>query len=83
MPTLRVNIAPDVLIWACSRSKREHDEIVKKFPLYDEWLDRTKQPTLRQLEEFSKFTRTSTGFLLLSAPPFKPHSFKGAVFCFF
>jgi len=64
-----VQVRPELLRWACARSRREADELNAKFPHLDAWLRERRQPTLKQLEAFAKFTHTPIGYLFLRAPP--------------
>lgn len=64
-----VLVKPDIIRWALERSGRAEADLVKKFPNLPAWIDSRKQPTLRQLEDFAKYTRTPFGFLLLDTPP--------------
>jgi Zn-dependent peptidase ImmA (M78 family) len=64
----RVNVSSAVLRWARSRSGRTPSDL-KRFPI-EEWeAGTTAQPTIRQLEEYAKATRTPIGFLFLEEPP--------------
>ena len=42
---------------------------LERFPKLQQWLAGTRQPTLRQLEQFAAATRTPFGFLFLQQPP--------------
>ena len=64
-----VPIAAPVLTWAQHRSGRGDDEIRKKFPDWDKWLNGEKKPSFAQLEKVAKFTRVPIGYLFLSVPP--------------
>ncbi|MCW2983176.1 MAG: hypothetical protein JWR63_746, partial [Conexibacter sp.] len=67
---MRVDIAPEVLVWASARSGLAHDEIVRLFPRFDDWVGQHGDaPTLRQVESFAQRTHTPVGMLLLPAPP--------------
>ncbi len=63
----RVDISPQVLRWARLRSGRSISDL-KRFPVVD-WEAHTVLPTMRQLEDYAKATRTPVGFLFLSQPP--------------
>lgn len=63
----RVEVSADVLRWARERSGRDLSDL-KKFPV-EAWEAETAQPTMRQLEEYAKATRTPIGLLFLSQPP--------------
>jgi len=66
---VRVPVKPELLRWACERSKRDRTYLEKKFPKLPAWESGTAQPTLKQLEDFAKATYTPFGYLFLDAPP--------------
>jgi Zn-dependent peptidase ImmA (M78 family) len=63
----RVDVSPLVLRWARLRSGRSVSDL-KRFPVMD-WEAHALSPTMRQLEDYAKATRTPVGFLFLSQPP--------------
>lgn len=65
---VRVEIEPDILLWALKRSGKE-DLVVSKFDKFDSWVSGSVQPTFKQLEKFAEFTSTPLGFLFLKTPP--------------
>lgn len=67
--TVRVEVAPRMFDWAMERSGRSQDELVRKFPKLPQWQQGEPSPTMRQLEDFARATRTPLGYLLLSDPP--------------
>jgi Zn-dependent peptidase ImmA (M78 family) len=69
---VRVPVQPELLDWAQRRSGVAPDELAEKFPKLAEWHTGTRQPTLNQLEQFSRATHTPVGMLLLSEPPEVP-----------
>lgn len=68
-PMTVVQVRPELLRWACQRSRRAAGELNAKFPYLEAWLRDDRQPTLKQLEAFAKFTHTPIGYLFLRAPP--------------
>jgi Zn-dependent peptidase ImmA (M78 family) len=66
---VRVEVASPMLNWAMERSGRAPDELVSQFPKLPEWQEGGRAPTIKQLEEFARATRTPLGYLLLSEPP--------------
>ena len=65
----QVAVRPALLRWAVDRSRVPQAKIAKRFPQLDRWLRGRERPTLRQLEDFAKATRTPVGFLFLGEPP--------------
>ncbi|MCY3629448.1 MAG: ImmA/IrrE family metallo-endopeptidase [Bacteroidetes bacterium] len=66
--TPRVKVKPELLRWACQRSQVDPKKLRKRFPKYDGWESGSLKPTLRQLEDFAKFTHVPVGTLFLSKP---------------
>lgn len=64
-----LNIKPDILNWAISRSGYEHGEFIEKFPRAKSWLDQEKTPTIPQLRDFAKKANVPFGYLFLQTPP--------------
>ena len=69
MPTARVDINPDVLMWAVDYSQKGIEAFESKFKQFHKWLNKSEQPTVRQLEDVARFSYVPFGYLLL---PFKP-----------
>jgi len=66
---LRVEVKPELLRWAVERSRVDELDLAVRFPQLEAWQRQERQPTLKQLETFSKATHTPLGFLLLPEPP--------------
>jgi len=66
---VRVDVNPEVLVWACERSGLELDDLTRRFPKLSEWEQGDRSPTLKQLERFAHVTHTPVGFLFLQEPP--------------
>ncbi|MCM1179264.1 MAG: ImmA/IrrE family metallo-endopeptidase [Clostridium sp.] len=68
MPAVKVNVCPEIINWALSQVSPEKlgdalmDNITK-------WLDGTKMPTFRQIEDFSKKANIPLGYFFLQTPP--------------
>jgi Zn-dependent peptidase ImmA (M78 family) len=67
-----VPVNPEVLTWALDRSGINRDVIQRAVPRLPLWLDRSAEPTRRQLETFAKKTLTPLGYLFLPKPPEEP-----------
>ncbi len=66
---MRVQIKPDLLRWACERSRIDEVALRGRFRHLDEWERGEKEPTFKQLEAFAKATHVAFGDLFLEAPP--------------
>lgn len=66
--TLRVEVKPELLRWACARARLDIDALLPRFPKLPQWLSGDAQPTFKQLERFAKATHTPIGYLFLPAP---------------
>jgi Zn-dependent peptidase ImmA (M78 family) len=64
-----VNIKPQILHWAMSRANKSVEDLVKALPKLPDWLENKSQPTVKQLETFSKKVYLPFGYLFLSEPP--------------
>lgn len=64
-----VSILPELLSWACERAGLDELVLSHRFPHFPAWERGEKQPTLKQLEAFSKATRTPIGYFFLLEPP--------------
>jgi Zn-dependent peptidase ImmA (M78 family) len=65
----RVEIKPELLRWARERAGLSVETLIGRFPKLPNWERGEARPTLRQLEDYAKATRTPVGFLFLQAPP--------------
>ncbi len=65
----RVGIEPALLQWACERSGRGAEDLLRRFPKLESWKRGEIQPTLKQLESFANAVRTPIGYLFLEEPP--------------
>lgn len=55
--------------WAIERSDHTIEELRRKFPRIQDWINGKHHPTLRQLEKFARTTLTPLGFFFLAEPP--------------
>ena len=67
MPTFAVK--PEILRWAVQRSGLPVRDLQEKYPKLNDWLQGTRQPTFRQLEQFARTTMTPFGTMFLDTPP--------------
>ena len=65
----RIAVNPGVLRWARERAGLDLADLQDKFPKLADWEAEATQPTMRQLENFSKAVRVPFGFLFLQEPP--------------
>ena len=61
-----------VLRWAAQRARKTDEELCQRFTKWPQWLNGEAQPTLRQLEDFARFTHTGIGYFFLPEPPRQP-----------
>ncbi len=68
MPTVNVNIRPEIISWALSQTQEEKlgDKLMNNIA---KWLDGTKTPTFNQIEDFSKKANIPLGYFFLQTPP--------------
>lgn len=64
-----MNVNADMLSWAITRAGHDLLAFTEKFPRVKEWLEGAKNPTVKQLEEFSKKVHIPFGYLFLPEPP--------------
>ena len=68
MPVVRVEIKPEIIKWAISQA----DETKLNEKLNDnikKWINGSKTPTFKQIEELSKKTNIPIGYFFLDEPP--------------
>lgn len=68
---MRVDVNPDLLLWACERAEISVDVLARqqsfeKLPL---WISGELRLTLKQLEKFAKATYVPLGYFFLPEPP--------------
>ena len=66
---VRVEVNPELLIWARERSGLELDDLVRRYPKLPQWEAGALSPTLKQLESYAQTTHAPVGYLLLPEPP--------------
>ncbi|MCW7458567.1 ImmA/IrrE family metallo-endopeptidase [Leptospira bandrabouensis] len=67
-----VSIQPNLITWARERARFSIETLSKRFPKLPEWESGELQPTLRQLEDFSKAVHVPIGYLFLPEPIQEP-----------
>lgn len=68
---MRVDVKPDLFLWACERAGRSIDELArqKSFSKLPVWVSGDEHPTFKQLEKFARATHTPFGYFFLPKPP--------------
>lgn len=68
MPAVNVNIQPEIINWALSQAQEEKlgDKLMNNIT---QWLNGTKTPTFKQIEEFSRKVNIPLGYFFLQTPP--------------
>lgn len=64
----RIKVEREVLVWARERSGLSFDALVSDFSDYATWETGEGRPTLKQLEELARKTRTPLGSFFLNRP---------------
>lgn len=68
MSTNHVAIKPELLVWARERAGVDVPQLSHRFPQLAEWENGTRQPTLRQLEDFAQAVHVPIGYMFLPQP---------------
>lgn len=58
-----------MIVWAIERCGYSVEDFYLKFPKVKDWVSGQKQPTLKQLEEFTRKVHVPLGYLFLNNPP--------------
>ena len=68
MPAVNVNIQPEIIRWALSQTQKEKlgDTLMNNII---QWLNGTKTPTFKQIEDFSKKANITLWYFFLQTPP--------------
>lgn len=66
---MRVPVQPQMLQWAIDRAGVSLEDVRNRFVKFDEWIVGTTHPTLKQLEDFARYTYSAVGFFFGSEPP--------------
>lgn len=68
MPTVSVDICPEILTWVLNQTKEEKIGS-KLMNSISQWLNGTKKPTFNQIEDLSKKSNIPLGYFFLQTPP--------------
>jgi Zn-dependent peptidase ImmA (M78 family) len=66
---MRVEVAPEILRWACIRAGLEIQVVAQRLPQLIAWEKGEKKPTLKQIEKFAKIVHAPVGYMFLPIPP--------------
>lgn len=68
---MRVDVKPDLLLWACERAGKSIDLLAQKqsFRKLPDWVSGEERPTFKQLEKFAHATYTPFGYFFLAKRP--------------
>jgi Zn-dependent peptidase ImmA (M78 family) len=64
-----INVNSNILIWAITRAGFDVIKFTEKYPRVKKWLEGEKEPTVKQLEDFSRKVYLPFGYLFLDEPP--------------
>ncbi len=71
--TLNVEVEPEIIKWALKSSGWTKEEVILKLKIsentFQGWLNKTTKPTLRQLENLSKYLKRPLAVFFLPEPP--------------
>ncbi len=70
--TVRVAVEANLLAWARERSGASAEDVLARFPAFDDWTTGRSQPTLKQLEKFAQAVHVPIGYLFMAEPPEEP-----------
>ncbi|MDI6738762.1 MAG: ImmA/IrrE family metallo-endopeptidase, partial [Candidatus Edwardsbacteria bacterium] len=68
---MRVDVNPDLLLWACERAGRSVGALAQQqsFRKLPAWIRGEEHPTFKHLEKFAQATYTPFGYFFLPKPP--------------
>jgi len=66
---VEIDVSANMITWAIARAGFELHDFIAKFPRVQDWLDKTKKPTVKQLESFSHSVHLPFGYMFLQTPP--------------
>lgn len=65
----RIQIKREILFWALQESQKEKAEVFGKFPQMADWINGTKKPTFKQLQNLAAYLKIPLGYLFLKTSP--------------
>lgn len=69
MSVTRIHVDRNILIWAVERMGKTVDEYVMENPKFQQWIDGTKFPTFKNVEQFARKFYVPLGYMFLKTPP--------------
>lgn len=69
---MKVNINPELLLWAIEQGQPDLTTLSERFPKYQAWINGEDSPSFPQLEAFCKFLKVPLGYMFLEQPPPEP-----------
>ncbi|MEI6865530.1 ImmA/IrrE family metallo-endopeptidase [Flavicella sp.] len=69
MATRIENIKSEILNWAITRAGNDLEEFYEKNTNVAEWVEGTKKPTIKQLENFTHKVHVPFGYMFMQEPP--------------
>ncbi len=69
MSVTRIHINRNILIWAVERIGKTVDEYAVENPAFLQWIDGTKLPTFKNVEQFARKFYVPLGYMFLNEPP--------------
>lgn len=67
--SVKIEVNKDILLWALSRAGYRAEVLEQVFPQINLWISGRKQPTIKQLANFSRRVHLPFGYLFLDNPP--------------
>ncbi len=64
-----ININAKIITWAIARAGEDLHKFFEKVPNVYEWIEGSKKPTIKQLQDFSKRVHLPFGYLFFDQPP--------------
>ena len=65
----RIEVAPRMISWARKRAGFSVEDLERRFSRLQQWESGDVSPTIKQLQDYARATRTPVGYLFLEEPP--------------